>query len=159
MAKVRMSRLGIMHSAFETKTPESALHWMLSCNMVMRSPIKDPETLATAPGYVLSDELREKIGSNMVKLISKAAVSKSALSKVTVRDAFLMASMAAILEVSKVALNEEEMTHCANITLALLPIAHLEEAGISRKTLRRLTWDRSLVGKIRGICDQRTYRR
>jgi hypothetical protein len=147
----------MIHSAFETETPEGALHWMLSHDMIVRSSIKDPETLARIHGYILSDELREKIGSNMVKLISKAASRNGALSKETVRDAFLMATMAAVLEVSAVSLNEEEMTHCANIIMALLPIGRLEEAGVSKKTLRSLTQDRSLVGKIRRICGQPRY--
>ena len=140
-------------AAFQTQTSEGALGWMLSNNMIFRTSSKDPETLATVHGYVLSDELGEKMGSNLVKLFAKATRSRNGRVKnVTVRDAFLTAAIGAILEMGKIALSEKEMMLCANIILALLPFGRLEKAGITEKPLRNLAHDRSLVGKIRQVC-------
>ena len=139
-------------AVFEIQTPEGALLWMLNHDMIVTSSTKDPETLATVRGYLLTQSLQEKIGSNLVRLFAKAtSKGKVALGSVTVRDAFLTATIGAVLEMGQVSLNEEEMIRCANIILAFLPMGRLEKAGIARKPLRSLAHDRFLVGKIRRI--------
>jgi hypothetical protein len=139
-------------AVFEIQTPEGALLWMLNQNMIVTSSTKDPETLATIRGYLLSESLQEKIGSNLVRLFAKATSrGNGGMGKVTVRDAFLTATIGAVLEVGQVSLSEEEMMRCANIILAFLPMERLEKAGIAKKPLRSLAHDRFLVGKIRRI--------
>jgi len=132
----------------ETDTPESAIDWMLSQHMILKKSTKDPETFAAVNGYVLSDELREKIGSHLVELFAKSTRKKS-FKDITVRDAFLTATIGATLEIARVQLSEEEMTSCANIIMALLPIERLELEGVAERPLRTLARDRLLVSKIR----------
>lgn len=132
----------------ETYTPESAIDWMLNQHMILKKSTKDPETFATVNGYVLSDEFREKIGSHLVELFAKSTRKKS-LMEITVRDAFLTATIGATMEIVRVRLSEEKMTSCANIIMALLPIERLELEGIAEKPLRTLARDRLLVSRIR----------
>ena len=133
------------------ETPAGTLSWMLEQGMVVRKTIKDPETFISLQGYVLADELREEIGNNLVKLFKKAAKGTS-LNDVTIGDAFVTATIAAVLTTSGVSLGQEEMTRCTNIILKLLPFDKLEAAGVTSKRLRRLSEDRALLRKLRDAC-------
>lgn len=131
------------------QTPEGALSWMLDNGMIIRSTVKDPETLATVRGFILSDEFGQSIGSSLLELFAKATGrKKNGLREVTVRDAFLMATIAAVLRRTKVSLSEEEMELCAGILVSLLPIDRLVQAGIADQTLRNIAHDRALVRRI-----------
>ena len=125
---------------------------MLDNGMIIRSTIKDPETLATVRGFILSDEFGHSIGSSLLELFTKATGrKKSGLRRITVRDAFLMATIAAVLRRIKVSLSEEEMELCAGILVSLLPIDRLAQAGIADQTLRNIGHDRALVRKIQHV--------
>lgn len=139
-------------AVFKTKTSEGALVWLLDRKMIVKSSTKDPETLAVVRGYILSDGMRERIGSNLVNLFARVTEKRNGgLRNVSLRDALLAATIGAVLELGQTSLSEDEMMRCANIILALLPIERFEEAGIAAKTLRSLSHDRFLVGKIRRI--------
>jgi hypothetical protein len=143
---------------FNIQTSVGALRWMLHQNIILRRTMKDPETYATVQGFILSDQLRDMIGSNLVKLVAKATKKENGkLSKVSIRDAFLTATMAAVLEVAGVPLSDGEMTRCANIIFALLPIRRLEEAGLADRSLRTIARDRSSVQKLQNLFRVRTY--
>jgi sensor c-di-GMP phosphodiesterase-like protein len=135
---------------FEGNIP-AALSWMIEQGMVVRRTTKDPETFIPIQGYILSDELREEIGSNLVKLFSKAT-KRSALRDVTIADAFVTATIAALIATAEAQLSQEEMTMCTNIILKLLPFGKLESAGITGKTLRQLSRDRTLLRRLRETC-------
>ena len=143
---------------FNTRTSEGALSWMLRENMILRMNTKDPETYATVLGFILSDQLRDMIGSNIVKLVAKASRrGDTKAGSVSIRDAFLTATMAAVLEMSKVQLSEAEMVRCANIIFALLPIKRLEEAGLADRPLRTVARDRSSVEKLQNLFRLKAY--
>jgi len=143
---------------FNTRNSEGALHWMLQENMILRRTTKDPETYATVQGFILSDQLRDMIGSNMVKLVAKATKrGNGKAGNVSIRDAFLAATMAAVLEMSKVQLSDVEMVRCANIIFALLPIRRLEEAGLADRPLRTVARDRSSVDKLQDLFRLKAY--
>jgi hypothetical protein len=138
--------------ALKTQTNEEAVTWLLEHSMLVRTPMKDPETFATANGYVLSESLRSKIGSNLIELFSKARKKRRThSSRITIRDAFLAATIGAVLEMGQVSLNEDEMMNYANIILTMLPFTRIEDAGIANRSLRSLAYDRSLVRKIQRI--------
>ncbi len=134
----------------ELDNPQRALEWMLKKKMIIGGSTKDPETFATMKGYVLSEEMRERLGDNLVKLLAKT-VSKKELAHVTVRDAFLAATMAAVLHGARTSLNHEELTRCANIIFALLPITRFEEAGLANLPLRSLVRSKATVEELRRI--------
>jgi len=141
------------HQRFDLQTSEGALLWMLKKKMIVRRSTKDPETFARVNGFTLSSAMSSQIGSNLVKLLGKAATSRNgSMSKITVRDAFLTATIGAVLAAGQTKLNEEEMMRCANIILALLPIDRLEKAGINRKRLKTLASDKHLVAKVLQVC-------
>ncbi len=133
-------------------TTTGALSWLIEQGMIVKRSSKDPETFIPVPGYLLSDDLRDKIGTNLVKLFRKATRGR-ALKDVTIADAFVTATMAAVLSTGEVKLSEEEMTLCTNIVLTFLPFEKLKAAGIARKTLRSWASDRALVRKFRSLCD------
>jgi len=131
---------------------------MLQENMILRKTTKDPETYATVLGFILSDQLRDMIGSNIVKLVARATKRRNGKAGcVSIRDAFLTATIAAVLEVSKVQLSEVEMMRCANIIFALLPIKRLEEAGLADRPLRTVARDRSSVEKLQNLFRLKAY--
>jgi len=138
-------------TVFETNTAKGAMSWMLQRGMIVRSSTKDPETFATIQGYIVSEELRDRIGSNLVRLLGKAAKGNG-MGRVTIRDALLTATMGAVLAIGKTQLSEEEMMQFANIIWALLPFERLETAGVTQKPLRSLARDRRLVGKVMRLC-------
>ena len=135
---------------FERNIP-AALSWMIEQGMVVRKTTKDPETFIPMQGYLLSDELREEIGSNLVKLFSKAT-KRARLRDVTIGDAFVTATIAALIATTEAQLSQEEKTMCTNIILKLLPFDKLESAGITGKTLRHLSRDRTLVRRLMETC-------
>jgi hypothetical protein len=139
-------------TALEEATTAGALSWLREQGMIVKQTTKDPETFIPVQGFILSDEMRDKIGSNLVKLFAKAARGNG-LQGVTIADAFVTSAMAAVLSTGRVKLNEDEMTLCANIILTFLPFEKLEAAGIARKPLRRLASDKALVRKFRNLCD------
>ncbi len=124
---------------------------MLEQGMITRRTTKDPETFIPVQGYILSDELRDTIGTNLVKLFGKAA-RKNSSGRVTIGDAFITATMAAVLETAKVPLSQEELTDCASIILTFLPFEELKAAGIAKRQLRSLLSDKALVRKFRDLC-------
>ncbi|MGD0177665.1 MAG: hypothetical protein ABSC50_12665 [Candidatus Bathyarchaeia archaeon] len=141
----------MQHVMFEGGTPASALSWMLERGIILRKSTKDPETFIPVQGYILSDEMREEIGNNLVKLFKKAAKG-TRLKDVTIGDAFVTATMAAVLANAEASLSQEELTMCTNIILKLLPFDKLEAAGVTSKTLRRLSRDSALLRKLRETC-------
>jgi hypothetical protein len=128
----------MQHVMFKEGTPAAALSWMLEHGMVLRKSTKDPETFIPVQAYVLSYEMREEIGNNLVRLFKKAAKG-TRLKGVTIGDAFVTATIAALLANTEASLSQEEMTMCTNIILKLLPFDSLEAAGITSKPLRRLS--------------------
>ncbi len=124
---------------------------MLEQGMIVRRTTKNSETFIPVQGYILSDDLREKIGTNLVKLFGKAARGNG-LDGVTIGDAFITATIAAVLATGKVSLSEEEMMLCTNIILTFLPFEKLQATGIAGKPLRSLASDRVLVRKFRSFC-------
>ena len=64
--------LGILGEARRT----GALSWMVEQGMIVRKTAKDPETFIPVHGYILSDDVRDKIGKNLVKLFGRAAKGK-----------------------------------------------------------------------------------
>lgn len=87
---------------------------MLINGMIIRSAVKGPETLATVRGFILSDEFGQSIGSSLLELFAKATGRKrNGLREATVRDAFLMATIATVLRRVRVPLSEGEMELCA----------------------------------------------
>ena len=135
---------------FEGNIP-AALSWMIEQGMVVRKTTKDPETFIPIQGYILSDELREGIGSNLVKLFSKAT-KRTGLRDVTIGDAFVTATIVALIAAAEAQLSQEEMTMCTNIILKLLPFDKLESAGVTGKTLRHLSKDRALLRRLMETC-------
>ena len=84
----------MIKNIFDTKTSEGALHWMLNQSIIVRRTAKDPETFATVQGFVLSDQVQDAIGSNLVKLVAKATRrANGEVGSVSIRDAFLTATM------------------------------------------------------------------
>lgn len=145
-------------SIFDTQTSEGALRSMLHQNMILRKTTKDPETYATVQGFILSDQLRDMIGSNLVKLVAKATKKENGkVGSVSIRDAFLTATMAAVLEITRLPLSDDEMARCANIILALLPIRRLEEEGLADRSLRTIARDRASVERLQNLFRLRTY--
>jgi len=143
---------------FATQTSEGALRWMLHQNMILRRTAKDPETYATIQGFVLSDQLRDMIGSNLVKLVAKATrKGNGRVGSVSIRDAFLTATMAAVLDLGRMPLSDGEMARCANVIFALLPMRRLEEAGLADRTLRTIARDRTSAEKLHNLFRSRTY--
>ena len=141
---------------FVTRTSEGALRWMLDRGMILRRTTKDPETYATIQGFILSDQLREMIGSNLVKLVAKTARrGNEGIGRMTIRDAFLTASMAAVLTTGRVSLSDDEMARCCNIIFALLPIGRLEEADFADRSLRTVARSRSSVEKLQHLLQVR----
>jgi len=136
---------------FEGNIP-AALSWMIEQGMVVRKSTKDPETFVPIQGYILSDELREEIGCNLVKLFSKFT-KRPGLRDVTIADAFVTATIAALIATAEGQLSQEEMTMCTNIILKLLPFDKLESAGVTGKTLRHLSRDRTLLRRLRETCN------
>lgn len=134
----------------ETLQPtEDTLRWMIRHNLVIKKTTKDPETFANIQGYILTEEIREKIGANILIIFAKAAGKhKGAVEGLTVQDTFITATVATLRAVCKARLNEDRMVSCINVVFALLSFSRLEEAGIAQKTLRSLTHDRRLVNKI-----------
>ena len=139
------------HVLSEEATTTSGLTWMLERVMITRRTTKDPETYIPVQGYILSEELRDTIGRNLLKLFGKAA-RKNGSGSVTIGDAFITATMGAVLETANVSLSQEELTNCISIILTFLPFEELKTAGIARKPLRNLASDRALVRKFRGLC-------
>lgn len=129
------------------RTSQQALDWMLERTIIVKSKSKDPETLARIQGFLLSNEMRERVGVNLVELVSKASRKKS-LYHVTVRDAFLTATIAALLQSTRSGLSEDDMTRCANIVFALLPIGRLEQADLADRPLWVFARDRNMVGEL-----------
>jgi len=139
-------------STFDAHSSEGALRWMLQQGMILRRTAKDPETFATMQGFILSDQLRDKIGSTVASLVAKATRRRNRrVGNVSIRDAFLTASMAALLETSPVLLSDDEMTRCANIIFALLPISRLEEEGLANRSLRTITRNKIYVDKLQEL--------
>lgn len=141
----------MQHVMFEGGTPAAALSWMLEQGIILRKSTKDPETFIPVQGYILSDETREEIGNNLVKLFRKAAKG-TRLKDVTIGDAFVTATMAAVLANAEASFSQEELTMCTNIILKLLPFDKLETVGVTGKTLRRLSRDSALLRKLRETC-------
>ncbi len=120
--------------------------------MILRKTAQDPETFATVQGFILSDRLRDIIGSTLASLIAGTTRKRSRkVGSVSIRDAFLTATMAAVLETSPVSLSDDEMARCANIIFALLPISRLEEEGLADKSLRTISRDKSYVKKLQEL--------
>ena len=138
---------------FEANIP-AALSWMIEQEMVVRKTTKHPETFIPIQGYILSDDLREGIGNNLVKLFSKAT-KRAGLRDLTIRDAFVTASIAALLAAAGAELSQEEIILCTDIILKLLPVDKLESAGINEKTLRQLSRDRALLRRLMETCGLR----
>jgi len=138
----------LLEAKFEGNIP-AALSWMIEQGMVVRKTTKDPETFIPIQGYILSDELREQIGGNLVKLFNQA-MKRASLRDVTIGDAFVTATIAALI--AEAELSQEEMTMCANIILKLLPFDKLESARVTGKTLRHLSRDRTLLRKLMETC-------
>ena len=139
-------------NTFDTHSSEGALRWMLHQSMIIQKTEKDPETFATVQGFILSDQLRDKIGSTVASLVAKATRKRNRrVGNVSIRDAFLTASMAALVETSPVSLSEDEMACCANIIFALLPISRLEEEGLADRSLRTITHNKLYVEKLQEL--------
>ena len=142
----------MVKSTFDVHSSEAALHWMLDQRMILRKTSKDPETFAMMQGFILSDQLRDKIGTTVANLVTKATTQRNPrIGNVSIRDAFLTASMAALLETSPVSLSKDEMTCCANIIFALLPISRLEEEGLADRSLRTITRNKLYVEKLQEL--------
>jgi hypothetical protein len=138
--------------AYEAEYGNGALDWMLRQNLILKKMTKDPETHATIQAYILSEQLRETIGSNLVRLVAKVTKKGNGeVRNVSLRDAFLTATIAALLETTHASLDDDEMTSCANIVFALLPIWRLEETGLAGRRLRSIARKRSLVGKLQEL--------
>ena len=136
-------------SAFKAESGNGALYWMLQQNLILKRTTRDPETHATIQGFILAEQLRDMIGSNLVRLVAKATrKGNGRVGNVSLRDAFLTATIAALLETTHVSLSDDEMACCANMIFALLPIRRLEEAGLADRRLRTIARNRSLVGKL-----------
>jgi len=128
---------------------EDTLRWMIRHNLVIKKTTNYPETFANIQGYILTEEIREKIGANILIIFAKAAgKQKGAIEGLTVLDTFITTTVATLRAVCKTRLDEDRMVSCINVVFALLPFGRLEEAGIAQKTLRSLTHDRRLVNKI-----------
>jgi hypothetical protein len=139
-------------STFDAHSPEGALLWMLHQDMIIRKTAKDPETFATVQGFILSDQLKDKIGSTLASLVAKATRKRNRrVGDVSIRDAFLTASMAALLETGPVSLSDDEMARCTNIIFALLPIGRLEEEGLADRSLRNITHNKLYVEKLQEL--------
>ena len=93
----------------------------------------------------------KKSETTSLKLFTKAAKG-TRLKDVTIGDAFVTATMAAVLANAEASLSQEELTMCTNIILKLLPFDKLEVAGVTSKTLRRLSRDSALLRKLRETC-------
>jgi hypothetical protein len=137
-------------ATLQTKTTESALSWMLERGIIARKLTRDPETFGTVHGYILSEKVRDMIGTNLVKMVDKA-VSENGLGRVMIRDAFLTSAIGAVLAVGKRRLSEDEMLLCSRIVLSFLPYDKLEAAGIAGRTLRSLGRDRGLLSRVQRV--------
>ncbi len=135
-----------------SKTSDEALKWLIQKQMVLKGTRKDPETFANVQGFVLSQEMREAIGTNLVELVAKSSRKKKS-DHVTLKDAFLAATIAAIFQKTKRRVGEDKLTECAKIIFALLPIERLEQAGLADRPLRVFSRDRSLVERLERILD------
>lgn len=143
---------------FNRRSPEGALRWMLQQGMILRKTAKNPETFAAVQGFVLSEQVRDTLGSTLASLVAKAIGKRHRkVGNVSIRDAFLTASMAAVLETGRVSLSDDEMARCANIIFALLPISRLEEEGLADRPLRTIAQDRSSVEKLQEMFGLRSY--
>jgi hypothetical protein len=129
------------------KTSEQVLEWLMERQMVVKGSRKDPETFATVQGFVLSEEMRERIGRTLVDLITKSSRKRKS-DRVTLKDAFLAATIAALLQKTRKGLSQDQLTECANVIFALLPIDRLEQAGLADKRLRAFARDRSVVDQL-----------
>jgi hypothetical protein len=138
-------------ATFASNAPADALSWMLEHGLILRKTENDPETFIPVHGYVLSYEMQEEIGNNLVKLFKKA-MKMGCLKGVTIGDGFVTATMAALLANTESTLGKEELTTCTNIILKLLPFDRLEAAGLTSKTLHHLSRDRALLRKLREAC-------
>jgi len=139
-------------STFDAHSSEAALRWMRHQGMILRKTAKDPETFATVQGFILSDQLRDKIGSTVASLVAKATRKRNPrVGNVSIRDAFLAARMAALLETSPVSLSDDEIARCANIIFAFLPISRLEEEGLADRSLRTITRNKLYVEKLQEL--------
>lgn len=125
------------------------VEWMLQQNIVLKSKMKDPETFASVQGFLLSNEMRESIGSILIKLVARESRKKR--TALTVLDAFLTATIAAVLQKTGRSLSEDEMTKCANIIFAMLPMGRLEQSGLADQPLGRVARDRNMVGELQRI--------
>ena len=64
----------MQHVIFEGGTASAAaLSWMLERGIIMRKSTKDPETFIPVQGYILSDEMREEIGNNLVETVHEGS--------------------------------------------------------------------------------------
>jgi hypothetical protein len=134
------------------QSTEDALLWMLNRKMIIKTSTKDPETFANIQGYLLTEDIRDTIGTNILRLFAKVTSRQnSRVKRVTVRDAFLTATIAVLLAEDKAKFSEDQMVSCANVVLALLPFDMLEKEGIAEKTLVSLARDRKLVARIQKI--------
>jgi hypothetical protein len=143
----------LLQAKFDGNIP-AALSWMIEQGMVVRKTTKDPETFIPIQGYILSDELREGIGSNLVKLFSKAT-KRVGLRDVTIGDAFVTATIAALIAAVEAELSQDEITLCTDIILKLLPFDKLQSAGVTGRTLRHLSRDRALLRTLMETCGPR----
>ena len=132
------------------KTSQEVLDWMFHGRMLVKGTRKDPETFAAVQGFLLSEDVRERIGAHLVELVANATRRKKTAG-VTLRDAFLTATIATLLEKTQRSLTEDELTNCANIIFALLPIERLEQAGLADRPLRLLASEKWLVDKLQRV--------
>ena len=146
----------MIKKAFIPRTSEGALRWMLDREMIVRRTTKDSETYATVQGFILSDQLRDQIGSNLVKLVARVTQRRNgSVCKVSVRDAFLTATIAAVSVTARARLGDDEMARCCNVAFALLPISRLEEAGLADRSLSTIARSRSSVEKLQRLLQVR----
>jgi hypothetical protein len=100
---------------------------------------------------LLSEDMRERIGAHLVRLVAKATRRKRKNDVVTLRDAFLTATIATLLEKTRRILTEDELTKCANIIFTLLPIERLEQAGLADRPLRVFASEKSLADELQRV--------
>lgn len=135
----------------EEATSIGALSWMVDRGLVVKRSTKDPETFIPVQGYVLSDNLRDRIGTNLVKLFAKATRG-NASNSITIEDGFITATIAALMATCEVWLSEDEMMLCTSAILTFLPFGKLQEARIASKPLRSLASNKVLLRKFRSFC-------
>jgi hypothetical protein len=61
---------------------------MLRHNLVIKETTKDPETFTNIQGYVLTEEIRERIGTNLLKLFGETIGQSTEPSKPAVTRLF-----------------------------------------------------------------------